>query len=144
MKSKLGQLLPHLKGLSNGLEALSLRDMAGFFGICHTPTLQELWTQEKYLSLKSQKNFRDPQIDKSEGVCLSSVVGKYTNFVPTLWGIFTLWGRHCGEVKKAPHKVGQHHQNSPQRWIQERKTIFPTALIRNLLVKSYAVGHLLF
>ena len=62
-------------------------------------------------------------------VRLGNVVGKYTNFGPTLWGSFTLWGRHCGEGKKEPHNVGYCHQNSPQRRNQVRKTIFPTVLI---------------
>ena len=69
------------------------------------------------------------KLNTSRRVRLANVVGKYTNFGPTLWGSFTLWGRHCGEGKKEPHNVGYCHQNSPQRRNQVRKTIFPTVLI---------------
>ena len=74
-------------------------------------------------------------------VWVANVVGNSIWFFPTLWGIFTLWGRHCGELTKIPHDVGEKHMNSPTMLVFLQKQHFPTVFSKNLDTVSYTVGN---
>ena len=78
---------------------------------------------------------------KFRGVWVADVVGMYICFLPTLWGIFTLWGRHCGELTKIPHNVGEKHMNFPTMLVFLQKQHFPTVFNKNLDAVSYIVGN---
>ena len=77
-------------------------------------------------------------------VCLAYVVGMFICFFPTLWGIFTLWGWHCGDVKKVPHNVGFDKKKSPQCRFFQRKKKFPTVFNRKFGCKILHCGELIF
>ena len=75
---------------------------------------------------------------------MANVVGMYMCIPPTLWGIFTLWGRHCGDLFKKPHSAGYNLKNSPQWRNYDRKKRSPHRLVQNLDVESNVVGNKVF
>ena len=74
-------------------------------------------------------------------VCLAFVVGMSICFDPALWGIFTLWGRHCGAVKEVPHSVRYYSKKSPQCWFCQWKKIFPIVLSRKFQCRILRCGE---